>query len=238
MIPRSSALRKLNPVVHDGILRVGGRLNRLDGSFEENNPIILPYRSVVTDLIISYEHQALGHFGRDMVRAKLRTRYWVIRSNNAVRRVLAACIPCRRVQAFPSHQLMADLPLDRIQIPEAAFTHIGIDCFGPFYVKVKRSQVKRYGLICVCSASRATHLEVLDDMTTDSFLNGLRRFIARRGSVRTIRSDCGSNFLGAMNELNTFYVQSKLGSRDINIEWITSFLRMIRYELYSARQNI
>jgi len=50
-------------------------------------------------------------------------------------------------------------------------------------------------------ASRAVHVELLDDMTTDAFINGLRCFIALRGPVQTIRSDQGSNFVGAEREL-------------------------------------
>ena len=38
-------------------------------------------------------------------------------------------------------------------------------------------------------------------MKTDSFLNALRRFISHRGKVRQFRSDQGSNFVGAKNEL-------------------------------------
>lgn len=42
---------------------------------------------------------------------------------------------------------------------------------------------------------------MLDDLSTDSFINGLRCFIAIRGAVRQIRSDQGTNFMGAKNEL-------------------------------------
>ena len=38
-------------------------------------------------------------------------------------------------------------------------------------------------------------------MVTDSFIHALRRFISRRGTVQSIRSDNGTNFLGASNEL-------------------------------------
>ena len=50
-------------------------------------------------------------------------------------------------------------------------------------------------------SSRAIHIEELDDMTTDAFINALRCFIATRGPVQQLRSDQGSNFVGARNEL-------------------------------------
>lgn len=50
-------------------------------------------------------------------------------------------------------------------------------------------------------ASRAIRIEVLPNMTTDSFINALRRFVCQNGPVRQIRSDQGTNFIGAANEL-------------------------------------
>ena len=56
-------------------------------------------------------------------------------------------------------------------------------------------------MLFTCVASRAIHLEVSASLETDSFINALRRFINRRGPVRTIRCDQGSNLVGAKNEL-------------------------------------
>ena len=52
-----------------------------------------------------------------------------------------------------------------------------------------------------CMNSRAVHTEVTHSLDTDSFILALRQMIARRGNVRTIHSDNGSNFIGAENEL-------------------------------------
>ena len=49
-------------------------------------------------------------------------------------------------------------------------------------------------------ASRAVHIEMLDDLSTDAFINALRCFIAIRGRVQVLRSDQGTNFLGSKNE--------------------------------------
>ena len=96
---------------------------------------------------------------------------------------------------------MSDLPHDRVNVPEHAFTHVGLDYFGPFQIKRGRSVVKRYGCIFTCLASRAVHLEVANSLDTDSCINCIRRLIARRGPVKSILSDNGKNFIGANNEL-------------------------------------
>ena len=95
---------------------------------------------------------------------------------------------------------MPDLLEERVT-QAAPFHYTGMDVFGPFYVKEGCKILKRYGSIFTCLASRAVHLETLNTMETDSFISALRRFINRRGKVRELRSDQGTNFVGARNEL-------------------------------------
>ena len=52
-----------------------------------------------------------------------------------------------------------------------------------------------------CMFSRAVHIETSTTLETDSFINAPRRFLAERGPVRQIRSDRGTNFVGAKREL-------------------------------------
>ena len=68
-------------------------------------------------------------------------------------------------------------------------------------IKSRRSRLKRYGCVFTCLYSRAIHIEVCSDLTSDAFIMALRRFIAIRGPVSRIRCDCGTNFVGASNEL-------------------------------------
>lgn len=53
----------------------------------------------------------------------------------------------------------------------------------------------------VCFSSKAVHLELVGDLTTDSFLNALRRFWSRRGICKYIYSDNATNLVGANRKL-------------------------------------
>jgi hypothetical protein len=120
---------------------------------------------------------------------------------------------------------MANLPPCRVIAYEPPFSHVGADMFGPILVKQGRSTVKIWGCIFKCMCSRAIHLEVAPSLETDDFINALRLFIARRGTPREIRTDCGTNFRGADSELqlsiakwNENHLQEKLSQRGIT--WI------------------
>lgn len=100
-------------------------------------------------------------------------------------------------------QKMASLPSDRVTAYLPPFSYTGIDCFGPLLVKHGRKREKRYGCIFTCLNVRAIHLEKLHSLDADSFINALNRFIARRGKPSKMRSDNGTNFVGANKEIQS-----------------------------------
>lgn len=63
------------------------------------------------------------------------------------------------------------------------------------WTRVVKAIASLWASTCMCS--RAVHVEMLDDLSTDAFINALRAFIAIRGPVRQLRSDQGTNFVGA-----------------------------------------
>ena len=77
--------------------------------------------------------------------------------------------------------------------------------FGPFLIKEGRKELKRYRALFTCLASRAVHIECTCSMDTDSFIQALLRFIARRGNIRVLRGGNGSNFVGAQKELGNAF---------------------------------
>ena len=95
---------------------------------------------------------------------------------------------------------MADLP-DKRYVKAASFTYSGVNMFRPILIRERRSDLKRYLALITCFSSRAVHIEITNTIDADSFVMALRRFFARRGSVRLIWSDNGTNFISANNEL-------------------------------------
>ncbi|KAI3364948.1 hypothetical protein L3Q82_000934 [Scortum barcoo] len=102
---------------------------------------------------------------------------------------------------------MADLPAARLRLFKPAFYSTGMDCFGPFEVKVGRRREKRWGIIFKCLTTRAVHLDLLTAIDMDAFLMALRRFIARRGTPAELFSDQGTNFKGGERELREAFAR-------------------------------
>lgn len=200
-VKRSSRIYKLDPILQNGIVRVGGRLSKLAMPEETKHPAILPNDNHFSRLLLDHIHTLVGHCGRNQMLSKLRTKYWILKANTMARKITRECVLCRRWHGTAMKQKMADLPLIRITPDLPPFSHTGLDYFGPIEVKRGRSKVKRYGALFTCLASRAVHLEMAYTLDTDSCIAALRRFICRRGQVKEIVSDNGTNFVGAEREL-------------------------------------
>ncbi|KAK4468963.1 hypothetical protein MN116_000099 [Schistosoma mekongi] len=215
-------LQKLSPVMIDGLMCVGGRLSYSDFTMSFKHPIILPSRHLVTESIIRHYHKEEGHCGTSQVLASIRETYWIVKGISEVRRVIGGCVVCRRLNARIGRQMMAPLPPCRVKQGWYSFAFTGIDYFGPLMVRRGRSVEKRYGCVFTCLQSRAVHLEVAHDLSTDSFIMVLIRFIGRRGKPMEIYSDNGSNFVGAVSELrqfirqwDTYKISAQLASKQI-----------------------
>lgn len=177
-------LFQFDPVLPEGVLRVGGRLKAASLPLDRKHPAILPKDGVVTRLILDYCHEKTQHQGRGQTLNELRANgYWILGGSNFVANQIKRCVPCRRARRPTETQKMADLPVNRID-PSPPFSFCGMDCFGPFPTKQGRKEIKRYGVIFTCLSSRAIHIEMLEDLTTDAFINALRCFIAIRGPVK------------------------------------------------------
>ncbi|XP_047659598.1 uncharacterized protein LOC113658967 [Tachysurus fulvidraco] len=203
-VPKQSRLAELSPEYDPVVrlIRVGGRL-RQSKELESDviHPIILDPKNPITKLLIADLDSILCHPGPQRVFVQLQRKYWVLRGRQAVKSVQRSCQECRKWKGSPSIPRMADLPPSRLRLFKPPFWSTGMDCFGPFSVKVGRRHEKCWGLLFKCQTTQCIHLELLSGLDTVSFLLALWHFIAHRGRPYELISDQGTNFQGGEREL-------------------------------------
>ena len=214
----SSRLLMLHPFLgQDGLLHVGGCLSKAPISYSQKFPVIISSHDILTALLFKYYHVKLGHCGPTALLSHAGDHYHVLGARQLVRTVCKSCVICRKASAKVETQLMGQLPASRTT-PSHPFSTTGIDYAGPFTLKLgytrKPVLVKAYLAIFVCFSTKAVHMEVVSDLTTEAFLASLKRFVSRRGLPKSIHSDNDSNFTGAKNDLQDLY--KFLSSTDAN----------------------
>lgn len=109
-----------------------------------------------------------------------------------------------------------------------------MDYAGPLRVRESRRRgrahiSKAYIALFVCFSTKAVHLELVMDLTTEAFMAALRRFTGRRGICSHLYSDNATNFVGAAGELKEIYeflsqqketIQEELTKLKINWQFI------------------
>lgn len=209
-VNRKSKIKKLSPFLDEtGMLRMNSRVQSAL-TFKERNPLILG-KSHLSRLIVLHYHHKIHHQGlHSTVTTVRQAGYCLVGARTVAKSVIHICVKCKILREKPQEQQMGLLPTERTE-QAPPFSHVGIDTFGHFIVKDQRREAKRWGLILTCLYTRAVHIELLNDLTTDCFLQALRRFQAVRGPVATIYSDGGTNFIGGRNQLEKDLMSMKEG---------------------------
>lgn len=110
-VKKESSIYRLDPLLDDTLIRVGGRLRKAAMPIEFKHPIILSKNHHISNLLLRHIHEQLGHCGRNHMLSKLRQTYWITNANAAARKVISKCIVCRRYRGKTGEQKMSDLPL-------------------------------------------------------------------------------------------------------------------------------
>lgn len=202
-------LQKLKPFLDDsGLLRVGGRINRANMPYDAKHQILLPKKHHFTNLLIDFYHRTHLHVGPQTLQFALAQTYWILCARDAVRMRTLRCISCVRARPVAPQPSMAQLPTARVR-GLRAFGSSAVDFAGHFFLKSSKFRnaklFKAYVCVFVCMATKAIHLELVPDLSTESFLNALRRFLSRRGHCSNIYSDNGRNFVGCERYLTELY---------------------------------
>lgn len=226
----------------DGILRCGGRLFHADLPYSAKHPILLDANHGFTTLVIRACHERVMHDGVKETLTELRSKFWLVKGRQVVKKLLHSCVTCRRHEGKP-YQAPPPPPLPEFRVRAApAFAFTGLDYAGPLYVKGanKKTETKVWICLYTCCVTRAVHLEIVPDLTPEAFLRSFRRFVARRGLPSRIVSDNASTFTSASKQIAGIMknpgVKQYLAERGVqwmfNLErapwWGGLFERMVR----------
>lgn len=140
----------------DGIMRSDSRLkNAKFLSYDVRYPVILPRKSWVTKLIVKEFHEKGHHAtGTNQTLSALSARFWIVSAREVIREWEKECSECRRRKAKACEQIMAPLPISRLEKTYRAFTKTAVDFGGPFITVQGRGKrrAKRYLCLFTCLA--------------------------------------------------------------------------------------
>jgi hypothetical protein len=128
--------------------------------------------------------------------------------NQVIRPLLHRCFPCFKLKAAASQQLKGQLPLARVTVARP-FLNAVLDYVGLFEINSGNTRSKIttrcYLVLFICMATKAIHLELVSNLTSEAFIAALKSFTPRRGLIDHLYGDNGSNFVGTNRELKAFF---------------------------------
>ena len=148
-------------------------------------------------------HTKVKHSGIQATMNYLRQNYWIPKMRAMVKSTLRHCITCKKLTGHPYPKVVtAQLPGFRTQ-QTAPFAVTGVDFTGAVSVRSQNDGKIRECYICLftCANTRAIHLELVSNLSTQNFLNAFRRFAARRSFPQLMISDNATTFQCAAKSL-------------------------------------
>lgn len=163
------------------------------------------------------------HNGVRETLAELRSVYWVVWGKQLVMKLICSSMTCQKPEGTP-YKAVPSPPLPGFCASKSRhFQTTGVDFAGPLYVKVSDLSVttKTWMILKTCYSTRAVHLDLVQDMTAQTFMRSLRPFIVRRGTPARMISDNAKTFqstsVSIANTLRSLEVKKFLGVN--RIEW-------------------
>ncbi|XP_031639210.1 uncharacterized protein LOC116351270 [Contarinia nasturtii] len=210
----------------DKFIRIDGRVRSENLTRNEQFPILLSGESTLAKILIREAHLKTMHGGNQLTLQYLRRKFWIMNAKRLIKGILRKCPICFKMRMKTSEQLMASLPTYRTT-PSKPFSNVGVDYSGPILLRSTLGRLpkltKAWIAVFVCLVTRAIHLELVSDATTEAFIAALRRMISRRGTVTQVVSDNGSNLVGAHNYIRNIFDSIQNNTErlegEFNLKW-------------------
>ena len=215
-----------------GIIRSRGRIGKARMfDFEVVNPILLAKNHALTTLVIEFYHKRSKHLGVQTTMNTVRLNvFWIPKMRQCIKNVLNNCITCKKLNNLSYHYpKMTNLPKHRVNFIKP-YMHTGVDFTGHLFVKNEFGEnSKMYLLIFTCLNVRAVHIELVTDMSAQSFVLAFLKFVNLYGVPSYLYSDNARSFVSGGLTLDQALECDEYKAHFQNYE-----IKHIRIPVYSA----
>ena len=200
-----SLITQLNLFIDsNGIIRVRGKMHKLNASFSEKFPVLLPRNSPLTASIIHDMHVTMKHCGVYKLLLQFRKEFYITSAFSLVESIVNKCLICKKINGRTvvlNKNCYRDYRVNPNSFP---FREIALDHIGPFSVKNGREKHKMYLLIITCFYTRAVNLIICQNIDNESFMLALQSHIFQYGIPSKIVSDNGSPIVSSIGKISDY----------------------------------
>ena len=171
----TNLMLQLGLYMEHGVIKCRGRLQLATFQDMLKYPILLSGKHHVTRLLIQRCHALNHHFGTNHTVSYMRQKWWIPKLRQVAKQVLRVCKICKKHQGS-HYSPVNSLPLPAFRITKSdPFQITGLDYTGALRVKGTANEIKKaYIVLFTCATTRAIHLEIVEDLTGQSFLYAFR----------------------------------------------------------------
>lgn len=209
LIQYHSKLLSLNPVWNENLelIKVGGRSSRAELPEPRKLQIIISSVSISTQRLFETKHQKLLLTGPQLMLHQVRHQWWPVDERTTARKICHKCVTCCKRSMRLQTQIIRDLP-ECCLTSSKLFLCTDIDFDGPFKIEQSEKPGCKTRESCI-------HLKFVPRYASDAFMAYQRRFVLRRGRLRHVYYDDGTNFVGANNMLRKMLAEQQTSMQDM-----------------------
>ena len=180
------------------------KLDSANANAVESTPILIPTYCRYAESLIKESHEKVFHNGIAQTLCYLRSRYWIPRLRELIKKYLRRCSICKRLEGKFFEPPQAP-PLPDFRVSEnPPFSNVGLDFIGPLLTRTSKDNevVKSYICLFTCCSTCGIQLETCESLNVSSCRLLFRRFCSRRGLPVLLLSDNASTFKSASQEIS------------------------------------